>query len=485
MADSGKLPCCWTCKIRHVKCDGATAACLQCTSRQVQCHGYGPMPIWMDGGPNEKQERQNIKDAVKKSFRQKKKFQAHQRRGHKKDTSQGRTLPKPTTEGLELSENSEININSRITSSPTSSPPSFQNRDLSGHSFAEPLQYDEASLLMHYLDHVFPYQYPCFDKARWSRGWLLWLLSKNGPLYRASLGLAALHQRSLLGEMSNHPLELEFHTEAVRKLHEFLTSIDITELEPENETLVEIITCGVALISFEVLQGSTADWQSHLSAMTSIAVTISRQPQLLKTPDQPPLPLFRSRATTAMEFHIPVLLWMDLLACIATRERPKLPYDEWLGPSCTFQLAHIMGCHNSVMKAIGDLAVLSQWKSTSLMVDDLDLRQFHERRQQIEDELELAMDTTPMVPMESERSLPNPSTRQASDQRKSEERPDQRCITRIFAAATLAQLAAVNADVSNDMSSTRIRRAVSRVILEIKMAGQIPAEINKGSLKHS
>jgi hypothetical protein len=105
---------------------------------------------------------------------------------------------------------------------------------------------------MHYLDHVFPYQYPCFDKERWSRGWLLWLLSKNGPLYRASLGLAALHQRSLLGETSNHPLELEFHTEAVRKLHEFLTSIDVTDLEPENETLVEIITCGVALISFEV-----------------------------------------------------------------------------------------------------------------------------------------------------------------------------------------------------------------------------------------
>lgn len=145
-----------------------------------------------------------------------------------------------------------VNVDSGITSSPTLSPPSFQSRVLSGHSFAEPLQYDEASLLMHYLDHVFPYQYPCFDKGRWSRGWLLWLLSKNGPLYRASLGLAALHQRSLLGETSNHHLELEFHTKAVRQLHDFITSIDITELQPENETLVEIVTCGVTLISFEV-----------------------------------------------------------------------------------------------------------------------------------------------------------------------------------------------------------------------------------------
>lgn len=207
--------------------------------------------------------------------------------------------------------------------------------------------------------------------------------------------------------------------------------------------------------------------------MTSIAVTMCRQPQLLKSPDQASSPLFKSRATTAMEFHIPVLLWMDLLACIATRERPKLPYDEWLGPTCTFQLAHIMGCHNSVMKTIGDLAVLSQWKSHSIMADDLDLREFHDRRKQIEDELEHAMDTTPMVAMESEKSPPNPSMSQASDQMKSQQRLDQRCITRIFAAATLAQLAAVNSEVSNNLSSTRTRRAVSRVILEIKMAGQI------------
>jgi hypothetical protein len=125
------------------------------------------------------------------------------------------------------------------------------------------------------------------------------------------------------------------------------------------------------------------------------------------------------------------------------------------------------------MKAIGDLAVLSQWKFNSLMADDLDLRDFHQRRQQIEDGLEHAMDTTPMVSMESKASPSDLSTSQASDQKNSDQPPNQRCITRIFAAATLAQLAAVNAEVSNDISSTRTRRAVSRVILEIKMAGQL------------
>lgn len=137
-------------------------------------------------------------------------------------------------------------------SSPILARKSLQGCILSGPSFLEPLQYDEASLLMHYLDHVFPYQYPFFVKAKWSRGWLLWLLSKNGPLYRASMGLAALHQRSLLGDTESHHLELEFHSKALRQLQDFIISFNINELLPENENLVEILTCGVALISFEV-----------------------------------------------------------------------------------------------------------------------------------------------------------------------------------------------------------------------------------------
>ncbi|KAI1072916.1 hypothetical protein LB507_008958 [Fusarium sp. FIESC RH6] len=425
MEEAAKPGSCWTCKIRHVKCDGTITACLQCTSRQVHCHGYGPMPSWMDGGQNEQEERQRIKLAVKNNFKQQKKVQARQLRAHKQTT---RRQAKPAAEGSQR--RGTVNVNSG--SAAGSNHPSLQSRILSGQSFAEPLQYDEASLLMHYLDHVFPYQYPCYDKAKWSRGWLLWLLSRNGPLYRASLGLAAFHQRSLTGEANNDHLELEFHTKAVSQLHDFLTSIDLASLEPENEILVEVITCGVALISFEVLRGSTADWQSHLCAMASIAVTMHHQPPLPKSPDQ----LLGSRGIAAIEFHIPVLLWMDLLACVATQEKPKLPYDEWLGPDCTFQLGDIMGCHNSVMKAIGDLAVLSLWKSNSV-TSDLDLSEFNLRARQIEDSLENAMDTTPM---------------KASG---SDQQPNQNSVTRIFATATLAQLASLSSNPPDDIASSR------------------------------
>lgn len=68
------------------------------------------------------------------------------------------------------------------------------------------------------------------------------------------MGLAALHRRSLQGGIESHHLELEFHSKALRQLQEFIVSFNINELRPENENLVEAITCGVALISFEVSQ---------------------------------------------------------------------------------------------------------------------------------------------------------------------------------------------------------------------------------------
>ncbi|KAF5718850.1 C6 zink-finger PRO1A [Fusarium mundagurra] len=468
-----KPACCWTCKIRHVKCDGAPTACLQCTSREIQCHGYGPIPSWLDGGPSEKQEKQRIRQAVKKNFKQKKRLQARRLRDLNQDASQAESLPSVVEEGIQLSNTSQANANSGTTASPILTPRSLQTRVLSGQSFAEPLHYNEASLLMHYLDHVFPYQYPFFDKTRLSRGWLLWLLSKNGPLYRASMSLAALHERSLLGETNNHHLELEFHTKAVRQLQHFVSSIDINELRPENETLVEIITCGIALISFEVLGGSATNWQPHLTAMSSIAVMMHNQPPLAQSVDQLPTPLFEGKATAAMAFHLPVLLWVDLLACVATRQGPKLPYDQWLGPNCTFQLAHIMGCHNSVMKSIGDLAALSQWTSDCLEKGSLDLEVFRTKRQGIEDGLEGVMDTTPMASMESQGLLSEILQSQASSHKRSEQRPEQDSVTRIFAAAALAQLAALTAEVTSDISLTTVRRSVSRVILEIKMAPQM------------
>lgn len=117
--------------------------------------------------------------------------------------------------------------------------------------FARPFPYEESTLLMHYLDHVFPLQYFYYSDKTWARGWLLWLLSKNGPLYRASLSLAALHLRSLhKGETPN--VDIEYHTGALRELQEFIARYEAGESQGDDELLAEVLACGAALVSFEV-----------------------------------------------------------------------------------------------------------------------------------------------------------------------------------------------------------------------------------------
>lgn len=90
----------------------------------------------------------------------------------------------------------------------------------------------------------------------------------------------------------------------------------------------------------------------------------------------------------ALAFHAPVLLWMDILSCIATCQKPQLPYDDWLSSSHDIDLAQIMGCQNWAMKAIGDLATLQEWKMESLTSGTFRVEEFTAKAQWIEDELE-------------------------------------------------------------------------------------------------
>ncbi|KAM0552443.1 hypothetical protein ACHAPJ_008004 [Fusarium lateritium] len=124
------------------------------------------------------------------------------------------------------------------------------------------------------------------------------------------------------------------------------------------------------------------------------------------------------------------------------------------------------------MKAIGDLGVLSQWTVQSLAIANLDLDEFEKRRQQIEDELEDALDATLTDSIESQESLLGSLRTRDPAQMKAGGRSDEDNVTRIFAAAALAQLLVVSIEVYPASSLTRCRRAVSRTILEIKMASQ-------------
>lgn len=82
-----------------------------------------------------------------------------------------------------------------------------------------PLQFeeDQASLLMHFFDHVLPLQFRFYNPSilEGGRGWLLLILTRTKPLYHVALSLAAYHQQSILVRGRQIPC-----TDSLRKLEE-------------------------------------------------------------------------------------------------------------------------------------------------------------------------------------------------------------------------------------------------------------------------
>jgi hypothetical protein len=133
----------------------------------------------------------------------------------------------------------------------------------------------EAELLMHYLDHVFPLQFPFYKHSatKGGRGWLLSLLMQLKPLYHAALSVSSYHMHF---EEYAHQYELYFGgiedvrelpacprlesqlTEHILTLSNMSTLVNrLDDLKRSRSQLplreyIELIACMATLISLEV-----------------------------------------------------------------------------------------------------------------------------------------------------------------------------------------------------------------------------------------
>ncbi|RAL04001.1 Zn(II)2Cys6 transcription factor domain-containing protein, partial [Aspergillus ibericus CBS 121593] len=55
---------CWTCRVRRKKCDENRPACTRCISLDLECHGYGPRPFWMDNGAMQNEQASKFRHMV-------------------------------------------------------------------------------------------------------------------------------------------------------------------------------------------------------------------------------------------------------------------------------------------------------------------------------------------------------------------------------------------------------------------------------------
>ncbi len=225
----------------------------------------------MDGSAAERHMIDGMRQTVKETTLRNRKLKiSHQRSstGPAKDGDDPISLPPATSISSHDLGVASAASDSFVTDPADDELPAVQQQ-LGGHE--PPLRPDElrqfeAELLMHYLDVVFPLQFPFYrpTACEGGRGWLLAILTQTKPLYHAALSIAAYHRHFQLYYGTNEErryclpvcgkldgLERQY-TLALEGLRHHLQIFERNDGAMTVANWVEIIACVALLISLEV-----------------------------------------------------------------------------------------------------------------------------------------------------------------------------------------------------------------------------------------
>lgn len=221
---------CWTCRLRKKKCDEGRPYCSTCESLFITCYGFGAKPDWMGDKVAERKVSESFKKIVKQTSKRKTINQRPRRSeamvraiapksssGAMADSLSGPRSSHRRTSGSPLVETSHYqqdepivsnivdwNYNARDSDAQQDSSSGSGSGD--GHSADISIPLNDHPLLMHFLDIVFPLQYPMYKPGilEGGRGWLLTLLLQSNPFYHSALALSAYHRRIVMPANTVH-----------------------------------------------------------------------------------------------------------------------------------------------------------------------------------------------------------------------------------------------------------------------------------------
>ena len=282
---------CWTCRVRRKKCDETNPACSTCTSLQLPCYGYGPKPVWMDRGVKEREVAKNLRAIVKQTLSLQRIRLSQQPKSTSRIVDQSGLEPSSRRSSswdasdaqdadfVLLPSSSSVQILDSQDEHDTGQPPTHTNPAagaieapprkeaieviLTNDSWSVPpvqFEEDQASLLMHFYDHVLPRLFPFYNPsvAEGGRGWLLSILTQTKPLYQVALSLAAYHQQSVLlqGSVAGCSETLselqERHVECIRALRSHMDKFPPGIQANSCEQNIEVMACITLLLVLEV-----------------------------------------------------------------------------------------------------------------------------------------------------------------------------------------------------------------------------------------
>ncbi|KAL9572297.1 hypothetical protein ACKAV7_003498 [Fusarium commune] len=324
----------------------------------------------------------------------------------------------------------------------------------------------EAQYLVHYLDYIFPIQYAFYVDApdQGGRGWLFFLLERSkkhprvqlfssdiqvdAPLRNAALTLSAFHQHTFSPYHTENQEDelLQYHTKALQELRHVVRHRDVGASADNIEEWLKFLAGASDLL--KVFQGGTNNWQAHFNALVSVIqnLTSSDFDFDASDPSSPDFD-FQRGMNTAQKFILSNLVWIDILAPLATGTAPNLPYHDWLIAG-NIDMSRVMGCSNCIMIAIGDMMALGSKASKmgsealQIAINDLEKRIYN------------GIDT-------------------ALDDRSMQLTPTNRLVTHLFATAALVQLYTLASE--HNITSPDPHSAVSRVV---EVLDHLPSHIS-------
>ncbi|CAG9973809.1 unnamed protein product [Clonostachys byssicola] len=376
---------CWTCRLRHKKCDETQPACGQCAALEISCIYSQAKPRWMDSGPLKTQMIREIKNQVKTRARRRRFHGAIQEIEQKlqADSAGSEILSIRIDQSNEEEPVDEDGIQDAPQILSNHVPPFNKGDD----SY---LQY-----IMIYMDHIFPILFP-FHRPTVLEGGRSWMLSTflNQETMRCTIRALTAHFLAIVPcQPSPVPLNCasaahedgrEQTTSAIRQLQEDLgVLIERGPMNTPSDVLREIkVLNGVVhmLNAEKILSAET--WHHHLDPaivqsgsilQSSLAHGTSSWVEVLNTlrtcASESMYPIW-SADQAAFRFSVGSLLVDDILASVSLETPPKLePYwSDILGDNPSAQnpvhlnLEDLIGCQNWAMQGIGKVSTLAAWK---------------------------------------------------------------------------------------------------------------------------
>lgn len=295
---------CWTCRARRKKCDEKSPICQTCAALELPCHGYGLKPKWMDRGAQEKEVTDQLRLAVKQTL-------SRQRLSRKTGTPSLNVIgfdespslhhdtihdvsyinvdqpsgeaPEDFFDSIDISatpytwietQGGAFDLSERdsVTFDSVSTSAFGTNNSLSRAHTLESVeainfcpdicpygfQGDQANLLMHFFDHVMPFQFRFYHPsvADGGRGWLLSVLSQSKALYGVALSLAAYHQQAT--SVENGPKSAKSkeilqtrHLDCIHVLQCYMAQFT-NEKPHTSQDFIESVACITLLVVLEV-----------------------------------------------------------------------------------------------------------------------------------------------------------------------------------------------------------------------------------------